>query len=28
VFSRIAQVFIVAMGFKMIIVGLKDIFNL
>ncbi|HEG8257103.1 TPA: MarC family protein, partial [Campylobacter jejuni] len=25
---RIAQVFIVAMGFKMIIVGLKDIFNL
>ncbi|EFP1802072.1 MarC family protein, partial [Campylobacter jejuni] len=23
-----AQVFIVAMGFKMIIVGLKDIFNL
>ncbi|ECK7598459.1 MarC family protein, partial [Campylobacter jejuni] len=27
VFSRIAQVFIVAMGFKMIIVGLKDIFN-
>ncbi|ECK8061939.1 MarC family protein, partial [Campylobacter jejuni] len=26
VFSRIAQVFIVAMGFKMIIVGLKDIF--
>lgn len=27
VFSRIAQVFIVAM-FKMIIVGLKDIFNL
>ncbi|ENL3966764.1 MarC family protein [Campylobacter jejuni] len=28
VFSRIAQVFIAAMGFKMIIVGLKDIFNL
>ncbi|MFQ6341498.1 MarC family protein [Campylobacter sp. VTCC 70190] len=28
VFSRIAQVFIVAMGFKMIVVGLKDIFNL
>lgn len=28
VFSRIAQVFIVAMGFKMIIVGLKNIFNL
>lgn len=28
VFSRIVQVFIVAMGFKMIIVGLKDIFNL
>ncbi|EAH8266192.1 MarC family protein, partial [Campylobacter jejuni] len=26
VFSRIAQVFIAAMGFKMIIVGLKDIF--
>lgn len=28
VFSRIAQVFIAAMGFKMIIIGLKDIFNL
>lgn len=28
VFSRIAQVFIAAMGFKMIIVGFKDIFNL
>ena len=28
VFSRIAQVFIAAMGFKMIIVGLNDIFNL
>lgn len=28
VFSRIAQVFIVAMGIKMIIIGLKDIFNL
>ncbi|EOH2822081.1 MarC family protein, partial [Campylobacter jejuni] len=27
VFSRIAQVFIAAMGFKMIIIGLKDIFN-
>ncbi|HFP7671683.1 TPA: MarC family protein, partial [Campylobacter jejuni] len=26
VFSRIAQVFIAAMGFKMIIIGLKDIF--
>ncbi|MBM0637148.1 MarC family protein [Campylobacter sp. VicNov18] len=28
VFSRIAQVFIVAMGIKMIIAGLKDIFHL
>ena len=28
VFSRIAQVFIVAMGFKMMVIGLKDIFNL
>lgn len=28
VFSRIAQVFIAAMGFKMIVVGLKNIFNL
>ncbi|EPH6538277.1 MarC family protein [Campylobacter jejuni] len=28
VFSRIVQVFIAAMGFKMIIIGLKDIFNL
>lgn len=28
VFSRIAQVFIVAMGCKMIIIGLKNIFNI
>ncbi|AXP09509.1 MarC family protein [Campylobacter hepaticus] len=28
IFSRIAQVFIVAMGIKMVITGLKDIFNL
>lgn len=28
IFSRIAQVFIAAMGFKMIVIGLKDIFHL